>query len=159
MLYVKFSRLVNYLQDPLFLFMRLFWGFKILRAGLLKLSDIDATSDQFLAMGLGLPVVMAITIGLIELVGGVGIFLGFFTRFWAFLLAIIMGVAYFFAHPEVIKAFSERSLLEALDAFTQPYHFLYFFPMLIIMATGPGRLSIDWFRMRKKSPLNAMTMC
>lgn len=74
------------------------------------------------------------TQGVIELVGGVLIAIGLFTRPVAFVLAGDMAVAYFMAHSP--KNFFP--LLNGGDA-----AILYCFIFLMFFVAGPGRWSID----------------
>jgi putative oxidoreductase len=74
------------------------------------------------------------TQGVIELVGGLLIAIGLFTRPVAFILAGDMAVAYFMAHAP--KSF--WPLLNGGDAAS-----LYCFIFLLFFVAGPGRWSVD----------------
>ena len=82
------------------------------------------------------PAVMTLlwTQGVIELVGGLLLAIGFFTRPVAFILAGDMAVAYFMAHAP--KSFFP--LLNGGDA-----AILYCFIFLLFFVAGPGRWSLD----------------
>ena len=82
------------------------------------------------------PAVMTLpwTQGVIELVGGLLLVIGLFTRPTAFILAGNMAVAYFMAHAP--KNFFP--LLNGGDA-----AILYCFIFLLFFVGGPGRWSID----------------
>jgi len=58
-----------------------------LLSGFGKLTAIAGTAGYFGAMGLPVPTVTAIVVGLIELVGGIAILVGFQTRITAWVLA------------------------------------------------------------------------
>jgi putative oxidoreductase len=79
------------------------------------------------------------TQGVIELVGGLLLAIGLFTRPVAFILAGDMAVAYFMAHAP--KSFFP--LLNGGDA-----AILYCFIFLLFFVAGPGRWSIDRNRAR-----------
>jgi putative oxidoreductase len=72
--------------------------------------------------------------GLFELIGGLLLALGLFTRPVAFILAGDMAVAYFMAHAP--KSFFP--LLNGGDA-----AILYCFIFLLLLFAGPGRWSVD----------------
>jgi putative oxidoreductase len=72
--------------------------------------------------------------GILELVGGVLMILGLFTRSTAFILSGLMAVAYFMAH-------APRGFYPILNA--GELAALYCFVFLYIAAAGPGPWSID----------------
>jgi putative oxidoreductase len=81
-----------------------------------------------------LPVVMLYFTGLLELIGGVLLVVGLFTRPVAFLLSGFMAVAYFMVH-------FPKSFFPALN-YGEPA-LLYCFVFLFLAAAGPGRWSVD----------------
>ena len=72
--------------------------------------------------------------GILELVGGVLIILGLFTRSIAFVLSGLMAVAYFMAH-------APRGFYPILNA--GELAILYCFVFLYFAAAGPGPWSVD----------------
>lgn len=56
---------------------------------------LDGVAQFFGNVGIPLPEVFAFIVAFVELVGGIGLILGFFTRYWALLLSIVMIVAIF----------------------------------------------------------------
>lgn len=56
---------------------------------------LDGVAQFFGNVGIPLPEVSAFIVAFVELVGGIGLILGFFTRYWALLLSIVMIVAIF----------------------------------------------------------------
>jgi putative oxidoreductase len=78
--------------------------------------------------------------GLLELVGGVLIVVGFFTRPVAFLLAGEMAVAYFYAH-------APRAFFPILNGGEAAILFCFVF--LYLFFAGPGPWSIDATMKRK----------
>jgi putative oxidoreductase len=78
--------------------------------------------------------------GVIELVGGLLVVLGLFTRPAAFIVAGEMAVAYFTSHfPQSFWPIENHGELAVLFCFV----FLYF------SATGAGAMSLDWIRTRQ----------
>jgi len=64
-------------------------------AGFGKLSAIGATGGYFASKGLPLPEVTAVIVGLVELLGGLAVLVGFQTRYAAILLGLFtLGAAY-----------------------------------------------------------------
>ena len=80
--------------------------------------------------------------GIIELVGGVLIVLGLFTRPVAFILAGDMAVAYFIAH-------APRGFFPLLNA--GELAIFYCFVFLYLAVAGAGVWSIDHLRARNKA--------
>jgi putative oxidoreductase len=83
--------------------------------------------------------------GVLELVGGLLLLIGFLTRSTAFVLSGFMAVAYFMAHGSqghVLSPMLNGGELAVLYCFV----FLYF------VFSGPGAWSVDWLRSRSDSP-------
>ncbi|KQP61740.1 DoxX family protein [Methylobacterium sp. Leaf108] len=89
----------------------------------------------------GMPALLSLsgTAGLLELVGGVLIVLGLFTRPVAFILSGQMAVAYFLAH-------AQRSFYPILNG--GELAILFCFVILYLAAAGPGPWSLDAQRRR-----------
>ena len=81
--------------------------------------------------------------GIIELIGGVLIVLGLFTRPVAFILAGDMAVAYFIAH-------APRGFFPLLNA--GELAIVYCFVFLYLAVAGGGVWSLDHLRAEKKAP-------
>jgi putative oxidoreductase len=56
---------------------------------------LGGVAQFFGSVGIPLPEVSAFIVAFVELVGGIGLILGVFTRYWALLLSIVMIVAIF----------------------------------------------------------------
>jgi putative oxidoreductase len=80
--------------------------------------------------------------GLLELVGGVLLIIGLFTRPIAFILSGMTAIAYFYAH-------APRGFFPILN--TGELAVLYSFVLLYLAAAGGGAWSLD--RLRKKEAL------
>ena len=77
--------------------------------------------------------------GMLELVGGLLLLVGLFTRFTAFILSGEMAVAYFMAHaPHGLYPLLNKGELAVL----------YCFVFLFLVFAGPGPLSLDRLRHR-----------
>jgi putative oxidoreductase len=114
-------------------------------AGLLFL---EHATQKFLAFPVPFPVPpplppMLIGAGVIELVGGLLITLGLFTRLAAFIAAGEMAAAYFITH-------FPRSFWPAANMGEAAILFCFVF--LYIAAAGPGAWSVDGARFRNRMP-------
>ncbi len=67
-------------------------------AGFGKLTAIGGTAGYFAGLGLPVPTVTAVVVGLIELLGGLAILIGFQTRYAAILLGIFTIATALVAH-------------------------------------------------------------
>ncbi len=89
------------------------------------------------------PATMGGAAGLFELVGGILLVIGLFTRPVAFILSGTMAVAYFYAHfPKGFFPLLNGGELAAL----------YCFVFLFVAAAGGGAWSVDELRARNKQP-------
>jgi putative oxidoreductase len=128
----------QFLQAPLLLVIRLYWGWSFAQTGWGKLMNLERTTKFFASLDLPAPKLNAIAAGSTELIGGVLLALGLFTRFASPALMVVMIVAYITADREALIAiFSDG------DKFTSAAPFLFLFAALIVFAFGPGKLSLD----------------
>jgi putative oxidoreductase len=89
----------------------------------------------------------------VEILGGLGLALGLFTRFWAFSLVIVTVVAIFGVHwPEQWDSLGElwQGYAVTNDGFGNYRIPLLFIAMLLpLFFFGPGKLSLDYLLSRK----------
>jgi putative oxidoreductase len=128
---MNFDRVDRYWPETLSI-MRIVVGLMFLEHGSAKLLGFPPPPNPVPAM-----MTLLWTQGAIELVGGLLLAIGLFTRPVAFILAGDMAVAYFMAHAP--KNFFP--LLNGGDA-----AILYCFIFLLFFVAGPGRWSIDGSR-------------
>ncbi len=110
--------------------LRIMTGLLFLQHGTAKLLKLPVI-PMFANLSLTSPPGIA---GILELVGGVLMILGLFTRSVAFVLSGLMAVAYFMAH-------APRGFYPILNA--GELAILYCFVFLYIAAAGPGPWSVD----------------
>jgi putative oxidoreductase len=116
--------------------LRIMSGLLFLQHGTTKYLSIPVTKMSGVA-----PLSMSGAAGLIELVGGILIVIGLFTRPVAFILSGTMAVAYFYAHfPQGFFPILNGGELTAL----------YCFVFLFVAAAGGGAWSVDQLRTRNK---------
>jgi putative oxidoreductase len=144
-LYGYFITVGNNLQSLFLLWMRLTWGHQFILTGMGKLSHIDKVIQYFTTLGIANPEFHAYLVGYVELVGGILMVLGLFSRITGLVLASTMIAA--LASAEHAWVFSEfRFIYEPSSLVTEaPYPFLI--TSLLLFFFGPGRLSIDaWIK-------------
>jgi len=151
-LYEWFVRVTNACQSPFLLAVRLYWGWQFWQAGWGKAMNIPHVTEYFTSLGIPAPTLNAYFISWLEVVGGILLALGLFSRLIALPLTIDMVVAYVVGDREALGSiFSDPSKFYAAS----PYTFL--FASLLILFFGPGKLSLDtlivWYR--KRHPLES----
>ncbi len=122
---------------------RLTLGQAFLVHGWSKLSDMATATKQFAAMGMPLPQAAALGAGVVELVGGLLLLLGFYTRWAAGALLLVMAVALLVVHPaEFLKAAmilwpAPGGGLVAIPAW------MHVLPLLFLAGWGGGMISLE----------------
>ncbi len=114
--------------------LRIMSGLLLLQHGTTKYLSIPPSP-----MNNASPMTMGGAAGIFELVGGVMLVLGFFTRPVAFVLSGVMAIAYFYAH-------APRGFYPILNG--GELAVLYCFVFLYLAAAGGGTWSVD--RMMKR---------
>jgi putative oxidoreductase len=103
-------------------------------AGFGKLTAIGGTAGYFGSLGLPLPTVTALVVGLVELLGGLAILVGFQTRVAALVIALFTIGATLVAHLDFADGMQVLMLQKNL-AITGG--------LLVLAVAGAGALSID----------------
>ena len=121
-------------SGPLHAALRVMTGLLFLEHGLTKIVHWPAT--EYFPAGQPLPTLMLVA-GILEIIGGVLITVGLFTRIAAFVLAGMMAAAYFMAHmPSSVFPVQNGGDAAVLFCFI----FLYF------ASVGAGPYSVDYSR-------------
>lgn len=128
----------SYLQSPLLLVIRLYWGISFAMSGWGKLMHLDKTAGFFQSINIPLPKLNAIMAGAVECVGGALLALGLFARPASLPLIVTMLVAYWTADRDALMAITSDP-----EKFVTAAPFLFLLASLIVLAFGPGRLSLD----------------
>lgn len=103
-------------------------------SGFSKLTAIGGTAGYFASMGLPAPTIVAVVVGLVELVGGLAVLVGFRTREASWLLAIFCVASAFVAHmnwADMMQMINFQKNLAIAGGF------------LVLASFGPGSISID----------------
>ncbi|THF58492.1 DoxX family protein [Ollibium composti] len=103
-------------------------------AGYSKLTDIAGTAGWFGSIGLPMPTVTTVVVGLVELLGGLAVLIGFQTRIAAIVLALFTLGATAVAHLDFSQAGNALMLQKNLGL-TGGF--------LLLVALGAGAYSID----------------
>jgi putative oxidoreductase len=136
----------GWLQSPLLLAIRLYWGWSFFQTGWGKLMNLQRTTEFFSSLNLPLPRVNAILAGSTECAGGLLLLIGFATRLISLPLMFTMLVAYATADNEALRA-----IVSDPDKFTSAAPFLFLFASLLLFVFGPGKLSVDAWTGRVKT--------
>jgi putative oxidoreductase len=138
-LYRRLIDVLNYLQSPFLLLVRLYWGWQFWQAGWGKLQDISKPIGFFTDLGIPFPVFNAWLVSSLECFGGIFLILGLASRLISIPLVIDMTVAYLTADRQALRSvFSEPGKFYGADPYT------FWFAALLIMIFGPGSVSLDY---------------
>lgn len=137
-------------QSLLLLIIRLYWGWEFFLTGKGKLMDLQKPTEYFQSLGIPLPHVQAILAGATECLGGLLLLAGLCSRLISIPLTILLTVAYLTADLDKVRAiFSDP------DKFLTADEFLFLYVVVLVLAFGPGKFSIDWLIKRNVSPPSA----
>ena len=103
----------------------------------------EDTVALFALVGLQPAPLLAVTVGIVELGGGIALFIGAFTRLMSALLAIIMAVAIWKVHWPY--GFFLNWSLEPGVGHGFEYSLILLVALFCLMLTGPGVLSFDGY--------------
>ena len=154
-LYALFLKIVNSLQSPFLLFIRIVFGWQFLQTGIGHFSHMDKTVEFFTELHIPAPAFTARFTSGLETVGGILLILGLASRLISVPLLINMTVAFLTAEREAFTSFfsSDSNKFFGADAFP------FFLTALIILIFGPGLFSVDTLirRYRMKSSRSETT--
>jgi putative oxidoreductase len=136
--YALFERAVSYLQSPLLLAVRLYWGWQLAQSGWGKLHNLDNVAQYFTSLNMPMPAKMAFFIACVEFFGGIFLALGLLSRLTALVLTVNMVMAYVIADREAFFSFFSDP-----DKFSAAAPFVFLVASLIVLIFGPGKASLD----------------
>lgn len=139
--YGGLASLLNWLQSPLLLAIRLYWGFQFVQDGWGKLTHLAKVTEFFSSLGLPAPWLAALMVALVELCGGTLFALGIASRLTSLVLFVNMTIAYL-SVPDDRVNFSH--ILSKPDDFYGATPYTYWFAALLILILGPGVFAVDW---------------
>lgn len=128
----------TYLGDLLLLAVRLYWGSMLVRSGWEKFNNLDATAQFFDSLHIIWPRFNAVVSGCVEFGCGLLLVIGLAARIAALPLVINMLVAFAMASRDRLFA-----IFSSPNDFVTAPEFLYLFACLLVVAFGPGVVSVD----------------
>lgn len=137
--YAWLVKYASYLQSPVLLAMRVYWGWQFFVSGKGKLGDLDKVADFFSSLNIPAPKLNAILAGSTECCGGLLLLVGLASRLISIPLIFTMIVAYLTAESDSLKA-----IFDDPDKFTGATPFLFLLTSVVVFAFGPGVFSLDW---------------
>jgi putative oxidoreductase len=134
----------NSLRSPLLLFLRVYFFLQLFFTGIGKLSNIGKISEYFTNLGIPLPTLNAYLAGATETFCSLFLIFGLASRLAAIPVTFTMIVAYLTADQEAVA-----SMFSDADKFVKADPFPFLLVALIVLAFGPGYLSVDALFKRK----------
>lgn len=134
----KFENLASYLQMPLLFLLRFYWGLSFAQTGWGKFKNLERTVSYFADLGIPAPKLNALMAASTECFGGALLLVGLFSRVVSVPLAVTMIVAYITADREALQA-----IFSDTEKFVTAAPFLFLLTSVIVLAFGPGKLSLD----------------
>jgi putative oxidoreductase len=136
--YEQFAAVADYLQAPLLLALRVFFFWQLFLSGKGKLLNIDKTAEFFATLNIPMPLFSAYLASATECFGGLLLVIGLASRLVAIPVAFTMIVAYVTADYEAVA-----SIFSDPDKFVAASPFPYLLSALLVLAFGPGAISVD----------------
>jgi putative oxidoreductase len=130
----------NSLRSPLLLFLRVYFFLQLFFTGIGKLSNIGKISEYFTSLGIPLPTLNAYLASATETFCSLFLIFGLASRLAAIPVTFTMIVAY---QEAVASMFSDS------DKFVKADPFPFLLVALIVLAFGPGQVSVDAMFKRK----------
>lgn len=146
---LRTRNLLNRLQSPLLLAIRLYWGWQFAQDGWGKLTHLDRVTQFFSSLNLPAPHATALAVALVELIGGVLFAIGIASRLVSLVLFVNMTMAYL-SVPDDRVNFSH--MFSKPDDFYGATPYTYWFAALLILILGPGLYALDTLLIRRFTP-------
>lgn len=137
-LHDKFFGFVSYLQSPLLLVLRLYFGWQLAQSGWGKLHHLSGVAEYFGTLGLPMPAQMAVFIACVEFFGGIFLAAGLLSRITGLVLTVNLIMAYEFGDHEALLSFFSNP-----DKFVAAAPFAFLMVSLIVLIFGAGKFSLD----------------
>jgi putative oxidoreductase len=138
--YLHFRTFLNWLECPLLLAIRVYWGIQFAQDGWGKLTHLDRVTQFFASLSLPAPHMTALGVALVELIGGILFTVGIASRLTSLVLFVNMTMAYL-SVPDDRVNFSH--ILSNPSDFYGATPYTYWFATLLIMVLGPGWVAVD----------------
>ena len=146
--FIAYQMLVKcggYAQSAALLILRLAWGYELYVAGNAHLHDVAGTAGNFKEWGVPFPTLSVYVAGSTEMIGGLLLIFGLFTRGIALPLVFNFLVAYLTASREkVIHVFTGPERLDWITKIIDDAAFPFLVTAIVMFAFGPGKISADY---------------
>src|SRR5271170_1591910 len=138
-LYQLLIRIGQYLKPAVLLIFRLAWGWELFESGRAHLANVPAMVERFQHWGIPLPHLNVYISGYTEMFGGLLLMAGLASRLIAIPLFFNFCVAYLTASHDTVVNFFRQDPSNIIDDAAFPF----LITSLLILALGPGVISID----------------
>jgi len=129
----------GWLQSPLLLAIRLYWGWQFFLTGRGKLMNPGKVTEFFQSLHIPFPAFNVYLAGGTECCGGLLLLAGLCSRLISLPLIFVTVIAYLTAEINTVK-----NIFSAPDKFVSADPFLFMLAAIIVLAFGPGAFSLDW---------------
>jgi putative oxidoreductase len=140
-LYQLLIRFGRYLTPAVLLIFRLAWGWELFESGRAHLGNVSAMVERFQSWGVPLPHLNVYISGYTEMLGGLLLMVGLASRLISIPLFFNFCVAYLTASHDTIVNFFHQDPSNFIDDAAFPF----LITSILILAVGPGLISIDGF--------------
>jgi putative oxidoreductase len=137
-LYDRFFDLVDYLQTPFLLVVRLYWGWQLEQTGWGHLTHLPKVTEYFASLNIPMPAQTALFTSCLEFAGSLFLIVGLFSRLTALVLTVNMFMAYVLGDREALFSFFSDP-----DKFAAAAPYVFLIASLIILIFGPGKIAVD----------------
>jgi putative oxidoreductase len=141
LLYGILIKIGDVLQPIILLVFRLTWGWQSFQTGQGKFTNHAKVAEFFASLGIPLPDLNAWFVGGVECFGGLFILVGLASRPASWLLFCSMTVAYLSVSDERAKVFG---IFKDSTPFLTADPFFFWLTALLVLAFGPGQISLDY---------------
>jgi putative oxidoreductase len=142
--YLLLASLLNYLQSPILLLVRVYFFWQLMLTGFGKLTNLGKVTEYFASLGLPMPALNAFFIGSLECFGSVLLMIGLASRPFSLLILIAMVVAYLVT-PDIDTVKQLFVLPPHPHHFFKAAPFPFLLAAVIVLVFGPGKISLDTF--------------
>jgi putative oxidoreductase len=157
---IQANKAATWLQHPLLLAIRLYWGWSLMLSGWGKFQDIGRVVRWFDELGIPFPTEGALAVSSIEFFGSMLFMIGLLARPVGGAIALVMMGAYATSDSAVLGTVTRDFFCfdgaQLGDCITLAQPFPYWFAGMIILTCGAGQFSIDaeiarWWAKANKS--------
>jgi putative oxidoreductase len=140
----RLVKIATLIQPAALLMIRLFWGWRLYVAGLGHLTHVQDTYENFVKWGVPMAKFNVYVSGVTELVGGLLLLAGLFTRVTSMVVFFNFCVALWAtSRAEVAGIFTGPERWDHLRSFIDDNAFPFWTVALVLLAFGPGKFAVD----------------